>query len=121
MTKRVERIVPYEVVLTMRRSTAECIKNHLTRVVGRRHPLVRQVISGFRVGKARGTLRLPYDHELLGRLRDELWGLVTESSIRYGVAEALERLVTEIDEVRRTSVVDHLVRYTDRLDRLARS
>lgn len=99
----------------MRRSTADALLNHLSGTYGRRDQRVRRVTAGFKLGKERATLRLPYDDMLLDWLRKQFWSFVVDSSVQYGISTAMERLATEIESFRRTSVIDHLVNYTDRL------
>jgi hypothetical protein len=106
-------VKPYEIVLTMRRGTADWIRDmlidHKAASGAYGDAQIEALARGLRVSKTRATLRLPFDPGLLRRIANIFWEHVGLAP--FGVATALERLHNELDRVNETSVVDHLVKY----------
>lgn len=109
---------PYEITFAMRRGTADWITDTLIDSQDARdfwgESHVRALARGLILSPTRARLKLPYDQTLLKIIRSMFWDVLRFAP--YNIAIALERLVKEIDVTLDTSIVDHLVKYMDKIE-----
>jgi hypothetical protein len=108
---------PYEITFSMRRGTANWITDTLIDSKAARdyygEGRTKDLARGLILSPTRARLKVPCDQGLLKSIRSMFWNILPHAP--YNVAVALERLVKEIDAVLDTSIVDHLVKYMDKL------